>query len=227
LSAPLAPPSFLPSSCHSTRANLRGRPTIPQCPDLWAYPMSGQCTLSQNTAYLANINSDLPSIAEDTVLALLRERYISSNPYTALSPNALITVNPFAYQPINGDQTLQDYITEYHESYVDDTSLRGGEKALTERRGPHIFRTAFSAYYNMQRTKQDQVVILRYVHTVGAAQALTLSGLAGSGKSETRRLAIRAICELSTPAQGKRGSKIGSQVANAEVRCPHEDFRLL
>jgi chitin synthase len=189
--------------------------------------MSGQCTLSHTAAYPADINSDLPSIAEDTVLALLRERYISSNPYTALSPNALISVNPFAYQPINGDQTLQDYIAEYHESYVDDTSLRGGENALTERRGPHIFRTAFSAYYNMQRTKQDQVVILKYVPTFRLARALTFSGLAGSGKSETRRLAIRAICELSSPAHGKRGSKIGSQVANAEVCRPREGFRLL
>jgi chitin synthase len=189
--------------------------------------MSGQCTLSHTAAYPADINSDLPSIAEDTVLALLRERYISSNPYTALSPNALISVNPFAYQPINGDQTLQDYIAEYHESYVDDTSLRGGENALTERRGPHIFRTAFSAYYNMQRTKQDQVVILRYVPTFRLARALTFSGLAGSGKSETRRLAIRAICELSSPAHGKRGSKIGSQVANAEVCRRREGSRLL
>jgi hypothetical protein len=137
-------------------------------PQSLSRPISGhiRCLVSAlylNTAYLAKITSDLPSIAEDTVLAFLRERYISSNPYTALSPNALISVNPFAYQPINGDQTLQDYITEYNESYVDDTSLRGGENPSTERRGPHIFRTAFSAFYNMQRTKQDQVVILRYV----------------------------------------------------------------
>jgi chitin synthase len=39
----------------------------------------------------------------------------------------------------------------------------------------------------------------------------------GSGKTETRRQAIRAIAELSVPASGKKGSKIGSQIANAEV----------
>jgi chitin synthase len=126
--------------------------------------MSGECSLSKILAFSANINSDLPSIAEDTVLALLRERYISSSPYTAISSNALISVNPFAYQPINGDQTLQEYITDYHESSVEDTSLRGSENDTPETRGPHIFRTAYSAYYNMQRTRQDQIIILRYVN---------------------------------------------------------------
>lgn len=112
---------------------------------------------------VADSPSGLPSIAEDTVLALLRERYISSHPYTALSSHALISVNPFGHQTTNGDQALQDYMTEYHESSIEDTSLRGGEIGPAERQGPHIFRTAYNAYYNMERTKQDQVIILRFV----------------------------------------------------------------
>ena len=108
-------------------------------------------------------SSDLPSIAEDTVLALIRERYVSSHPYTALSPNALISVNPFAYQPINGDQILQDYMAEHHDSSVEDTSLRSSDSDPAEKGGPHVFRMAYSAYYNMQRTRQDQVIVLRYV----------------------------------------------------------------
>lgn len=44
-----------------------------------------------------------------------------------------------------------------------------------------------------------------------------ISGAVGSGKTEIRRLAIKAILELSSAASGKKGSKIGPQVANAEV----------
>lgn len=40
----------------------------------------------------------------------------------------------------------------------------------------------------------------------------------GSGKSEMRRLAIKAISEISVASPGKKGAKVGSQVANAEVR---------
>jgi len=39
----------------------------------------------------------------------------------------------------------------------------------------------------------------------------------GSGKSEMRRLAIKAISEVSVASPGKKGSKVGAQFANAEV----------
>ena len=43
----------------------------------------------------------------------------------------------------------------------------------------------------------------------------------GSGKTEMRRLAIKAITEVSAASPGKKGAKVGGQVANAEVsaRC--------
>ena len=43
------------------------------------------------------------------------------------------------------------------------------------------------------------------------------SGAMGSGKSEMRRLAIKAISEVSSASSGKKGSKVGAQVVNAEV----------
>jgi chitin synthase len=43
------------------------------------------------------------------------------------------------------------------------------------------------------------------------------SGVVGSGKTELRRLAIKAISEVSVAQPGKKGSKNGSQIANAEV----------
>ena len=39
----------------------------------------------------------------------------------------------------------------------------------------------------------------------------------GSGKSEMRRLAIKAVSEVSVASQGKKGYKLGGQIANAEV----------
>ncbi len=105
--------------------------------------------------------SSLPSIAEDTVLATLRERYLASTPYTALSSSALVSVNPHSYLPINGDASLQDYVAEYYRSAVDDgVSRDGGEVVVKERLGPHVFRLALSAYYNMKRTRQDQIVLM-------------------------------------------------------------------
>jgi chitin synthase len=121
--------------------------------------VSGATTRSDRNK--ADMFSSLPSIAEDTVLATLRERYLASQPYTALSPCAIVSVNPYVYQPINGDQSLQAYLAEYFESAVTDSTLRDGGDVVKEQLGPHLFRLAFSAYYNMRRTRQDQVIVTR------------------------------------------------------------------
>ncbi|KAG6379400.1 P-loop containing nucleoside triphosphate hydrolase protein [Boletus reticuloceps] len=54
----------------------------------------------------------------------------------------------------------------------------------------------------MKRTTQDQ--------------SLIISGETGSGKSETRRLAIKTLLELSVSNPGKKGSKLATQVPAAE-----------
>ncbi|OCF76617.1 chitin synthase [Kwoniella mangroviensis CBS 8886] len=143
------------------------------------------------------------TLAEDTVLATLRERFLISQPYTSLSPSNLISVNPHSYLPVNGDASLQDYVAEYYRIRVDDETSRDADSTTKkDRLGPHIFQLALNAYYNMRRTRQDQIVVL--------------NGSVGSGKTEMRRLAIKAISEVSVAAPGKKGSKAGSQVANAE-----------
>lgn len=100
--------------------------------------------------------SSLPSIAEDTILATLRERYSTSQPYTSVGSSALISINPLTYLPTNGDASLQDYVTEYFRSTGDDTI---GD-STPQRLPPHIFRQALAAYYNMRRTGQDQIMIM-------------------------------------------------------------------
>ena len=107
--------------------------------------------------------SSLPSIAEDTILATLRERYLASNPYTSISSTSLVSVNPHTYLPTNGDASLQDYVAEYYRSAVDDEVPREerGSGLSKERLSPHMFRMALGAYCNMKRTRQDQIVLLR------------------------------------------------------------------
>jgi chitin synthase len=39
----------------------------------------------------------------------------------------------------------------------------------------------------------------------------------GSGKTEMRRLVIKAIAEVAIAAPGKKGAKLGGQIANAQV----------
>ncbi|KAG6369959.1 P-loop containing nucleoside triphosphate hydrolase protein [Boletus reticuloceps] len=59
-----------------------------------------------------------------------------------------------------------------------------------------------NAYYHMRHTTQDQ--------------SLIISGETGSGKSETRRLVIKTLPELSVSNPGKKGSKLATQVPAAE-----------
>lgn len=73
----------------------------------------------------------------------------------------LVSVNPHTYLPTNGDASLQDYVAEHCRSAVDDAVSRDGEVAVKEKLNPHIFRLALNAYYNMRRTGQDQIVVLR------------------------------------------------------------------
>lgn len=104
--------------------------------------------------------SALPSIAEDTILATLRERYVTSQQYTQLGSSAIVSMNPLASLPLNSDVSLQDYIHEYFRSAGDD--VIGAEAGSSkERLSPHAFRLALNAYYNMRRTGQDQIVLMR------------------------------------------------------------------
>ena len=107
-------------------------------------------------------HSALPHIAEDTVLATLRERYLASKPYTSASSSVLISLNPHTYLPVNSDSSLQDYVAEYYRSAVDDDVSRDGSGAGKGKEigEPHVFRLALNALYNMRRTRQDQIIVM-------------------------------------------------------------------
>ncbi|KAJ9113179.1 hypothetical protein QFC22_006018 [Naganishia vaughanmartiniae] len=150
--------------------------------------------------------TQLPSIADDTILACLRERYLNDKPYTSMSAAALISLNPHKHFEANSDTSLVEYANAYWS--IDEESLSGreGEDGGWAKGGdstpPHIFKLAMDAYYHMKRTGTDQ--------------AIMINGETGSGKSEARRLSIKAISQLSAVGMGKRPMKMAAQVANGE-----------
>ncbi|KAN0059843.1 Chitin synthase, class 8 [Thecaphora frezii] len=138
--------------------------------------------------------SQLSSINPDSIFSVLRDRFFSSLPYTALSDSILVSVNPYASSGNrNSDDTLREYTRDYRE-----TSKQARGVALP----PHIFGLACDAYFYMRRTGQDQSILL--------------AGDTASGKSELRRLAVRTLIDLSVTAPGKKGSKLGMQIPSAE-----------
>ena len=96
--------------------------------------------------------SQLPNITPDTIFFLLRDRFYSGLPYTALSDSILISVNPYASSGNrNSDDTLREYTREYRET---NKQLRRAPLP------PHIFAHACNAYFYMRRTGQDQSLLM-------------------------------------------------------------------
>ncbi|KAF8513208.1 glycosyltransferase family 2 protein [Gautieria morchelliformis] len=140
-----------------------------------------------NTTDLATLSP----ISDDIIVSCLRERFLNDQIYTSIGSHALVAVNPHKYVASNADSLMFKYAAEYR-----DTS---GEKVQA---APHIFQLANNAYYHMRRTGQDQSIVM--------------TGETSSGKSENRRLAIKAILELSVSNPGKKGAKLSTQLPSAE-----------
>jgi len=98
----------------------------------------------------------LSSITDDTIVTILRERFMTDHIYTALSSNALIALNPHKYVQSNSDVVCQRYIDEYRDTTLYETPGK-------ERLPPHVFQLASNAYYHMKRTGQDQCIIFTCV----------------------------------------------------------------
>lgn len=135
--------------------------------------------------------STLSPVSDDIIVACLRERFMSDTIYTSIGSSCLVALNPHKYVASNSDSIMHNYASEYR-----DTS------GVREPLAPHIFQLANNTYYHMKRTTQDQCIIF--------------SGETGSGKSENRRLAIKAILELSVSNPGKKGHKLGVQIPASE-----------
>ncbi|CAO1629389.1 unnamed protein product [Parajaminaea phylloscopi] len=138
--------------------------------------------------------TQLSSLSNDAIFATLRDRFFSGLPYTALSDSILVSVNPFsASGNRNSDDSLREYTKQFREV---------NREARGARLPPHIFEIACNAYFYMQRTGQDQSILV--------------AGETSSGKSEVRRLALRALINLGAAAPGKKGWKLATQIPSGE-----------
>ncbi|KAF8198694.1 glycosyltransferase family 2 protein [Mycena galopus ATCC 62051] len=133
----------------------------------------------------------LSELSDDSIVACLRERFMSSTIYTRIGSSALVALNPHKYVSSSSDSIMHKYVANYRDTSADKEQLP-----------PHIFQLANNAYYHMRRTTQDQSIIF--------------AGETASGKSENRRLAIKVLLELSVSNPGKTGSKLGTQVPASE-----------
>ncbi|KAJ6488481.1 glycosyltransferase family 2 protein [Mycena vitilis] len=125
----------------------------------------------------------LSSLSDDSIVACLRERFMTDTIYTSIGTSGLVALNPHKYVNSSADSVMHKYAANYRDTSPDEDSLP-----------PHIFQLANNAYYHMRRTTQDQSIVF--------------SGETASGKSENRRLAIKTLLELSVSAPGKKGREI-------------------
>jgi len=140
----------------------------------------------------ADEKADLTTIqnpTQDSIASVLKERFQQVIIYTRINSSALVAVNPYKDLPIFSDATVQEYVADYK-----DTS---GQRSQLP---PHAFQIASQAYLHMRRTGQDQSIIL--------------SGETGSGKSETRKLAVKLLAGISS--HQKKESRVLSQLPNSE-----------
>ncbi|KAK7447693.1 hypothetical protein VKT23_009920 [Stygiomarasmius scandens] len=139
----------------------------------------------------STIHQCLEGVTDLSKLDPVSGDFMTNNIYTSIGSSILVSLNPHKYVGSNADSVMHKYAAEYRNTSQDKQPLP-----------PHIFQFANNAYYHMRRTTQDQ--------------ALVFSGETASGKSESHRLAIKAILELSVSNPGKKGAKLATQVPAAE-----------
>ncbi|KAM0754954.1 translation initiation factor IF-2 [Meredithblackwellia eburnea MCA 4105] len=139
--------------------------------------------------------ADLPSTASpssEDVLPILRARFLEGILYIGLSSRALVAINPYQQSESTSREILAQWSAEYSDSGAD--GVRG-------RMGAHVWEMSGRAYYHMKRTGQDQTLLL--------------SGETGSGKSESGRLLMKSLIDLSALPAGKKGSKLVTAIPAA------------
>lgn len=156
-------------------------------------PRQGSRYLDHERRPLESVSdlTTLPAPSDGLVVSCLRERFMSDIIYTTIGSSAVVAVNPHKYVASNADSVLQKYIAEYRDVSHSKVPLP-----------PHVFQLAANAYYHMRRTSQDQCILM--------------SGETGSGKSESRRLSIKILLDLSINSPGKKGAKLAEQLPASE-----------
>ena len=94
----------------------------------------------------------LPASSDDAIATILRDRWASDKPYTRLSADFTVAVNPCKAAIAPHDDASKIYAANARDTSADKSIL-----------APHVFEVARNAYFSMLRNKEDQAVILMYV----------------------------------------------------------------
>ncbi|KAA1103432.1 hypothetical protein PGT21_017854 [Puccinia graminis f. sp. tritici] len=97
----------------------------------------------------------------DETVALLKSRFLSDLPYLWLSPRCLISLALNKNSPVNSDQSLNAYASDWWDCSEDRRKRVENESGQGFGSGPHIWALAGKAYYYMRRTGGDQSIITR------------------------------------------------------------------
>ncbi|ORE10382.1 hypothetical protein BCV72DRAFT_26401 [Rhizopus microsporus var. microsporus] len=132
--------------------------------------------------------STLSNTSSESITSCLRSRYNELKIYTNVGSRHIIALNPLKELPMNDDQASLEYVAAYKDAT--------GHKQTPD---PHLFDLINRTYFHMRRTGSDQAIMLK--------------GVAGSGKSEIRRLTIRHLVRLSSH---KKESKVQTQIIESQ-----------
>lgn len=124
---------------------------------------------------------ELDPLTSETIVNNLRDRYSNNAFYTRIGSNLMVAVNPNRRTDSISEETELEYLED-----AMDTSNENSKKKLP----PHVYEIASKAYLHLCRNGEDQSIILR--------------GLSGSGKSFTRDILVKYLCDLS---KGKKKIK--------------------
>ncbi|ORY03392.1 hypothetical protein K493DRAFT_383515 [Basidiobolus meristosporus CBS 931.73] len=131
----------------------------------------------------------LENISDDIVVESLKHQYELKAPYIRINSSILVSVNPSQQLDIYADENAQKYVEACYRNTT------GNAQNLP----CHIYELAAKAYLHLRRTGQDQTVLL--------------SGITGSGKTESYKLLLKQFCNLTN---SKKDSRIHEQVQVAQ-----------
>jgi chitin synthase len=109
--------------------------------------------------------SRLPNPTEDSITAILTNRFQQGQIYTRIASSVVVQVNPYFPGKIElSDEQLQDQVLTYKDGARLTSPHQQNQNATDATRittSPQAIELATSAYLHMRRTGQDQSIITR------------------------------------------------------------------
>ncbi|KAI9359285.1 chitin synthase-domain-containing protein [Zopfochytrium polystomum] len=153
------------------------------------------------SAVLAAASPAYPPLSVDAIVSNLNARLAAGDLYSRIGGRCLVAVNPCRASPPSSETV--DASSKAHAAWsrlTDPTKKRSTLFAETGVPEVHLFDISTQAYSHMARGQEDQTILLL--------------GETGAGKSESLKMIVRNLCDLSKASRKK--SKIHSAALRVE-----------